>query len=150
MLEDITDIQSCFGRGLEEAESMLFSQLPASLTLNDLVLSVTLVGNQDLGHVGTGMLIYLFQPILNVIEGLLLSAVVHQDDTHGSLIVSLGYCPETLLSCCVPNLELDSFLVHIDGLDFEVNSYIPVRLCLQKLSYQWWACGSQGSYLQRT
>ena len=101
---------------------MLLCQLTASVTFNDLVGSITLVGNEDLGDGGAGVLVYLLQPILNVVEGLLFSAVINQDDSHGSLVVSLGDCSESFLSSSVPNLQLDSLLVDIDGLNLEVNA----------------------------
>ena len=56
---------------------MLLGQLAASLTLYDLVRLVAFVCHEHLGHVGSGMLINLLQPILDVIEGLLVCAVVH-------------------------------------------------------------------------
>jgi hypothetical protein len=68
------------------------------------------------------MLIYLLKPIGNVIEGLLVSAVVNQDDSHGSLVVGLSDSPESLLACSVPHLQLDSLVVNVDLLDLEVDS----------------------------
>ena len=68
------------------------------------------------------MLIYLLKPIGNVVESSLISAIVYQDDPHGSLIVSLGDSAEPFLASCVPNLQLDSLIVDVNFLDFEVNA----------------------------
>ena len=69
------------------------------------------------------MLINLLQPVLYIIEGLFLSAVVNENDSHGSLVVSLRYSPKPLLPGCIPNLKLHSFLINIDCFDFKVNTY---------------------------
>jgi hypothetical protein len=102
---------------------MLLCKLAAPLTLYDLVRLVTFVSHEYFGHVGSGMLINLLQPILDVIESLLVSAVVHQNDAHRPLVVSLSDSPESLLSCCVPHLQLNLLIVHVDLLYFEVNTY---------------------------
>lgn len=68
------------------------------------------------------MRLNLLQPVGNVVKGDLLSAVVHQDDAHGSLIVRLGNCAEPLLTSSVPHLQLHSLVLHIDRLYLEVDS----------------------------
>ncbi len=69
------------------------------------------------------MLVYLLKPILDVVECRLVSAVIHQDDTHGALIISLSNGPESFLSCCVPNLQLQSLVTHINLFDLEIDAY---------------------------
>ena len=68
------------------------------------------------------MLINLLEPILDVIEGLLISAVIHQDDTHSSFVVGLSYCSESFLAGCVPNLKLHLLVIYVNLLDLEVDS----------------------------
>jgi hypothetical protein len=70
------------------------------------------------------MCLNLFEPILNVAKCAFFSAIVDEDDPHGALIVCLCDCSEALLARCVPNLQLDSLFLHIDGFDLEVDSYI--------------------------
>ena len=72
------------------------------------------------------MLIDVFQPIGNVVECLFLGAVIHQDDAHGSLVICLRYCSESFLACCVPHLQLHPFVLNVDGLDLEVNTYMKL------------------------
>lgn len=66
------------------------------------------------------MLIYLLEPIGNVVESSLISAIVNQDDPHGSLVVSLCDGAEPLLASCVPDLQLDPLIIDINFLNFEV------------------------------
>lgn len=68
------------------------------------------------------MSVDLIQPILNVVKRCLLSAVVHKNDTHGSLVVGLCDCPESFLAGCVPHLKLYSLVTHLDGLDLEIDT----------------------------
>ena len=123
MLEHFTYAQSSLRWCLKETESMLLRQSSASLTIHNFVSPIALVRYQYLSHIRAGMLIYLLQPILNVIEGLLLSTVIHQYYTHRSLIICLSDRSESLLSCCVPNLQFNSFVIHIDCFYLEINTY---------------------------
>lgn len=68
------------------------------------------------------MLINLLEPVGYVVESSLISAIVNQDNAHGSLVVSLGDCAEPLLSSCVPYLQLDSLVIDVNFLDFKVNA----------------------------
>ena len=60
------------------------------------------------------------------IEGI---TIVSQDDPHGSFVVSLSDCSESLLSCCVPNLKLYLLGIDVYCFDFKINSYI-VNACI--------------------
>lgn len=95
------------------------------------------------------MLVNLLQPILDVIEGLLVSAVIDEDDAHGALVIGLGDSPEAFLPRCVPDLELHFLIVDVYLLDLEVNSYITVKMNGERGEYLWWACVKQGSCPQR-
>ena len=69
------------------------------------------------------MSVDLLQPVGDIVKCLLLSAVVHEDDTHRSLVIGLGNRAETLLSSCIPHLELYALILNVNGLDFKVNAY---------------------------
>jgi hypothetical protein len=97
-------ISTNFSRCFKECEAVLLSQLPSTLSLDYFVLSIAFIRYEHFSYVLISMLIYLLQPIGNIVKGLLVSTVVYQYDTHRTLIIGLGYCTETLLSCSVPDL----------------------------------------------
>lgn len=51
----------------------------------------------------------------------LVSDVVHQQDTHGAAVVRRRNGAETLLACGIPNLQLHTLPVELDGTDLEVD-----------------------------
>jgi hypothetical protein len=69
------------------------------------------------------MLVNLFEPVLYVVKGLLVSAVINENNSHGSLVISLSNSSESLLASSVPNLQLDSLIINIDFLDLKINTY---------------------------
>lgn len=123
MIKHIVHVQACLCRRLEECQSVLLCESLSLRSLDHLVGAVAFVGNEDLGHVGVRMLLNLLQPVRNVVEGLLVSTVVHKNDAHCALVIGLSDSAETFLARCVPHLQLYSLVIHIDLLDFEVNTY---------------------------
>jgi hypothetical protein len=65
----------------------------------------------------------LSHPVAYVIEGLLVCAVVGKDYAHCTLVVGLSDSAETLLPCCVPDLQFHILAIDLYGLDLEVNTY---------------------------
>lgn len=96
---------------------------PSPLGLHHAVRSIALVRDEDLGHVGVGVLVDLLEPVGDVIEGLLVSAVVDQNDPHCTLVVGLSDRAETLLPGSVPHLQLHTLVIYIDLLYLEVDAY---------------------------
>ena len=68
------------------------------------------------------MLLDVPDPVLDVVEALLVGDVVHQHDAHGAAVVGRGDGPEPLLSRRVPNLQLDLLPVQLDCPDLEVDA----------------------------
>lgn len=99
---------------------MCLCELSPFLALDNAIRSIALVGNEYFRDVLVSMLVDLLEPVGNVVERLLVSAIVHQDDPHRSLIIGLCDRAETLLPCGVPDLKLDALVVDVDLLDFEV------------------------------
>lgn len=67
------------------------------------------------------MRVDLLEPVLNVAEGALLGAVVDENDAHGALVVRLRDRAEAFLAGRVPNLQLDSLVLHVNRLDLEID-----------------------------
>lgn len=59
------------------------------------------------------MLIDLFHPISNVLEGIRISHTVGKDDAHRAFVVILSDCTESLLSSGIPDLQFHSLSVDI-------------------------------------
>ena len=68
------------------------------------VIHVTLVSQNHFLHISTGMFLNISDPVLDVIETLLVGDVVHQHDAHGAPVVSCGDGSEPLLARCIPDL----------------------------------------------
>lgn len=58
------------------------------------------------------------EPLLDIVEGLVVGNIVDDNDAMGSSVVGGGDGAETFLSGCVPNLELDCLSVKFDCADF--------------------------------
>ena len=101
---------------------MLLCESLAALAVDDFVRPVALVRHEDLGHIGIRVLVYLLEPIRDVVESGLVRAVIHENDAHGALIVCLGDGPEAFLAGGVPHLQLDPLVLHVHLLDFEVDA----------------------------
>jgi len=120
--EHLIDIAASFGRSFKEFEAELFSELLSLLFRDHSVWQIRFVGNQHLGHSTVCMCLDLFQPVLNIAESALFSAIIDQNNSHRTLVICLGDSTETLLASCVPYLQLDSLVLNINGLDLEVDS----------------------------
>merc|ERR1719245_1637304 len=76
-------------------------------SLETCLLYVTLVAKDHLLHISAGVLLDVPDPVLDVVEALLVGDVVLQHDPHGSSVVGGGNGSESLLSRSVPDLQLD-------------------------------------------
>lgn len=65
-------------------------------------------------------LIYISQPLDNVIKCLFICYIIHEHDAHRASVVRRGDGVETLLPCCVPDLQLDFLASQLNCFDFEV------------------------------
>lgn len=120
--EEFVYIRTCLGRCLKEVETVLLCQGCTSLRCDRSVGQVILVGHEDFTYTTAGMLVNLLQPVLDVVECCFLRAVIHQYDSHCSLIIRLRDCSESFLPCRIPHLQLYSLVPHRNGLDLKVNT----------------------------
>ena len=120
--EGLLDVGRGLGRGLEELNAERVGELLALLGGDDALRGqVGLVADQELVDVLASVPVDLVQPLLHVVEGLVVGDVVDDDDAVGSAVVGRGNGAEALLPRGVPNLELDGLAVELDGADLEVD-----------------------------
>ena len=86
------------------------------------VIHVTLVAQDHLLHVRAGMLLDVPDPVLDVVETLLVGNIVDKHDAHGPAVVSSCDRPEPLLTRRVPDLKFDLLSVQLNCADLEVNA----------------------------
>lgn len=58
------------------------------------------------------------EPLLDIIEGLVVCHVIDYDDAMSSSVVGRGDGTEALLPRSIPDLELDCLTVKLDGANF--------------------------------
>ena len=68
------------------------------------------------------MLLDVPDPVLDVVETLLVGDVVHKHDAHGAAVVGRRDRPEPLLTRRVPDLKFDLLSVQLNCADLEVNA----------------------------
>ena len=86
------------------------------------VVHVTLIPKNHLLHICTSVLFNVPDPVLDVVEALLVGDVVDQHDAHGAAVVGGGDGAEPLLASCVPDLQLDLLPIQLYCANLEVNS----------------------------
>lgn len=120
----IFDAQSRLGTGLKELHAILLGSFFALLlAYYSLILHVTLVPQQYFLHAWLRMLIYLADPVLDIVEALLARRVIRQNDSLSSSIIRLRYRPEPLLPGRVPYLHFYIFPVQLNCIYFEVDAW---------------------------
>ena len=121
--ERLLHVDGRLGGRLHELDPVLYGQLlpplPADLPP---VVHVALVAEDHLLHVGGGVLLDVADPVLDVVEALLVGDVVDEHDAHGPAVVGRGDGAEPLLAGRVPDLQLDLLPVKLDRADLEVDS----------------------------
>ena len=101
---------------------MLPCQLFTTFSLNHAVGQVSFISDKNFCYITACVGLDLLEPVADVVEGSLLSTIVNQNDPHRPFIVGLSNRTEALLTCSIPNLELDFLAVNIDRLDFEIDA----------------------------
>jgi hypothetical protein len=79
---------------------------------------IRFISHQKLVDVLGCISIDLVQPLFYIVEGFLISDVVHNDNTVGTTIVRRGDSSEALLSGCIPNLKLNGLSVKLNSANF--------------------------------
>lgn len=117
--ERVLDTSGVLGRRLDVRDVHALGKLGCDVRVHHTSLhKVRLVAHQELVHVLARVAVNLAQPLLHVVERLHVRAVKHQDDALRAAVVAARDCAEALLSCCVPDLQLDHFAVAVQRFDF--------------------------------
>merc|ERR1719229_1077660 len=82
-------------------------------------------------NIFVGVLIYVSEPLGNIIEALGIGDVIHQHNTHGTPVVRGSDCVEPLLASSVPYLKLDLLSSQLYGLDLEVDPNCRDESCVE-------------------
>jgi hypothetical protein len=103
------------GGGFDEAHSEGIRQGLALLRLNDpIFFHVRLVPHQQFENVFPGLCVNIVYPPSDAVERMPVRDIVHDNDSVGGAVVRVGDGPKALLSRCIPQLQLDSFLLQLD------------------------------------
>lgn len=126
------------GRSLQKLNAKGIRKLLSLLGRNDtLGGQIGLVTNQKLVHILTGISINFMQPLLYIVEGLIVSHIIHNNDTMSTTVIRRCDCTETFLSSGIPNLKLDRLAIELNGTDFlnktKVSEY--ARIAQQNLTH---------------
>jgi hypothetical protein len=121
--EGLFDVLAVLGRSLEEAHVEMLSQLLALFVRDGaLVFKIALVADKDSRNVVRSVLLDFAHPGLDSGEALSVGDVVGDYDTVGTLVVARCDRLEALLASSVPDLQLDSLCVDVNGANLEIYS----------------------------
>lgn len=121
--ESLLDVGGVLGRGLEEGDAQAVGELLSDGVLDDLLVGhIALVADEKLVDTFGGVAVNLLQPLLDVVERVHIGHIVDDADAVGATVVGRCDGSETLLASSVPDLELHSLAIELDGSDFEVDT----------------------------
>lgn len=102
---------------------MFLSKFPPLSRVNNAIRFIAFISDEYLGNVDLSVLFNLSQPCLDIVESLHIRAVIDQYDSHCPFVIGLSDRPKAFLPCCIPDLELYSFVVDVNFLDLEIYAY---------------------------
>lgn len=121
--EGLFDVRRGLRGSLKEFDSEAVSKLLSLFGRHDtLCRQIGLVAHKELVDVFASVSVNLVQPLLHVVERLIVCHIVYNNDSVGSAVVRRSDGTETFLSGCVPDLKLDGLAIELDGADFLLSS----------------------------
>ena len=87
-----------------------------------LIFQILLVSYENSWDIFLSMFINFAHPLWNLRERFSISDIISDNNTVGTLIITASDSLESLLTCGIPNLQFNSFLIHINSSDFEINT----------------------------
>ncbi len=124
MYENILDVLSLLGRAFHVGQVLFIAEL-VDPVLRDLalVVEVALVADEKEDGVFFGVGLYFVHPKLaDIFKAEEVGEVKHQQDPLTASVVSTGDGPEPFLAGSVPDLELNIFVINLDGLESEIDA----------------------------
>ena len=107
--------RGCFEEFNSEAVGKFFALFGGDHALSR---QIGLVTDQQLVDILRSVSVNFVQPLLYIVERLVVRDVVDNNNAVGSAVVRRGNRAETLLPSCIPNLKLDRLAVQVNGTDF--------------------------------
>lgn len=86
------------------------------------VSQIALVSDQHDHNVGVGMVPQLLQPPVDIIVGLVLADIIHEERPHGTAVVGRRDGTVAFLTGGIPDLSLDGFRIDLDGSSRELDT----------------------------
>mmetsp|Transcript_24079 Transcript_24079/g.75448 ORF Transcript_24079/g.75448 Transcript_24079/m.75448 type:complete len:263 (+) Transcript_24079:560-1348(+) len=121
--ESLLDVGGVLGGRLEEGDANLVGKRLSSLIVHHLLRrEIALVPHQELVHVLVGVAVDLVEPLLDVVEALLVRHIIHHNNAVSPAVVAAGDCAEALLPGSIPNLQLDHLALELHGANFKVDA----------------------------
>ena len=99
-----------------------FKRLNKSKHLSPII-HVALISQNHLLHVRARVLFNIPDPVLDVVEALLVGDVVDEHDAHRPAVVGRSDGAEPLLPGGVPDLKLDLLAIKLNSSNLEINPY---------------------------
>ena len=87
-----------------------------------LIFQILLVSYENSWDIFLSMFINFAHPLWNLRERFSISDIISDNNTMGTLIITACDSLESFLTCSIPNLQFNSFLIHINSSDFEINT----------------------------
>lgn len=120
-------------RSLQERNTELIGKFLCHAVFYHLLAGkITLVPYQQLVDALRGVSVYLLQPLLNIRKSVVISNVIHHDDTVSASVVRGRDGAESFLTCSIPNLQLDGLAFEFNSSDLKVNTNsADITLCVR-------------------
>jgi hypothetical protein len=121
-LEGFLNVNVILCRGFEERHLILICKCLPSIRVYQFLFLIAFIADKNFYYVRVRVLFDLFDPVSNVPEAHLVSAVVCEYDSHGPFIIGVGDSLEPVLARSIPYLHFNFFVIDFDSLNFEINS----------------------------
>jgi hypothetical protein len=117
--ESLLNIGRSLGRCFEKFNSKTVCEFFTLFRGDDtFARQIGLVSHEQLVDILRGISINFMQPLLYIVERLLVRDIIDDDNSMSAAVIRRGDRTETFLSCCIPDLELDGLSIKFNGADF--------------------------------